>query len=304
MPRARSVTPNGDLEIEYEVLGEPMFQGRPSKPLLMIMGLGAQMVFWDDDLCQQLVERGHRVIRFDNRDVGASSRATGATSLQAIMAAAAARFAGQPVTPPYTLSDMAHDARAVLDDLGIDKAHVLGASLGGMIAQTLAIEHPSRVATLTSIMSTTGRLDLPQARPEAMAALLEPSKLERNAYVDRMVRVFRVIGSPGFPLDEPRLREIAGRSFDRGVDPMGFGRQFLAIIAALPRNPQLAQLDVPALVIHGVQDPLIPVEHGRDTAAAIPGAELLEIEGMGHDTPREVWPRLLDAVGALTERGG
>lgn len=300
MPRAHSVN---EIEIEYEVLGDTTFEGRPAKPLLMIMGLGAQMVFWDDDLCRQLVERGHRVIRFDNRDVGLSSRAPGTTSLQAIMAAAAARFSGQPVASPYTLSDMASDAVAVLDDLGIDKAHVLGASLGGMIAQTLAIEHPTRVATLTSIMSTTGRTDLPPARPEAMAALLEPSKLERDAYADRMVRVFRVIGSPGFAFDEARLREISGRSFDRGVDPMGFGRQFLAIIAALQRNEKLAQLKIPTLVIHGAEDPLIPVEHGRDTAAAIPGAELMVIEGMGHDTPREVWPRLLDAVSALTARG-
>jgi pimeloyl-ACP methyl ester carboxylesterase len=292
MPSARV----GDIDIEYEDLGP-----RSGRPLLLIMGLGAQMILWEDDLCAELIERGHRVIRFDNRDVGRSTRLAHA-GMPDMTRAAAAFFAGQPVEAPYTLSDMAGDAAGLLDALAIPAAHVVGASLGGMIAQTLAIERPHRVRSLVSIMSTTGRPELPPARPEAMAVLLLPTPNDRDSYVERSVHVFRTIGSPGFPFDEERVRRLALRSWERGISPDGPARQLLAVIASGSRHGGLAGLRVPTLVVHGADDPLMPAEHARDTAACIPGAELLLVEGMGHDLPRPVWPRLVDAISKLTTR--
>jgi len=292
MPSARV----GDIHIEYEDLGP-----KHGRPLLLVMGLGAQMILWEDDLCAELIERGHRVIRFDNRDVGRSTRLVRA-GMPDMARAAEAFFAGQPVDAPYTLSDMAGDAAGLLDALEIPAAHVVGASLGGMIAQTLAIERPRRVRSLVSIMSTTGRPELPPARPEAMAVLLLPTPNDRDAYVERSLHVFRTIGSPGFPFDEDRVRRLALRSWERGISPDGPARQLLAVIASGSRHERLAALRVPTLVLHGADDPLMPVEHARDTAACIPGAELLVIEGMGHDLPRPVWPRLVDAISQLTTR--
>jgi len=292
MPSARV----GDIHIEYEDLGP-----KHGRPLLLVMGLGAQMILWEDDLCAELIERGHRVIRFDNRDVGRSTRLVHA-GMPDMARAAEAFFAGQPVDAPYTLSDMAGDAAGLLDALEIPAAHVVGASLGGMIAQTLAIERPRRVRSLVSIMSTTGRPELPPARPEAMAVLLLPTPNDRDAYVERSLHVFRTIGSPGFPFDEDRVRRLALRSWERGISPDGPARQLLAVIASGSRHERLAALRVPTLVLHGADDPLMPVEHARDTAACIPGAELLVIEGMGHDLPRPVWPRLVDAISQLTTR--
>ena len=292
MPSARV----GDIHIEYEDLGP-----KHGRPLLLVMGLGAQMILWEDDLCAELIERGHRVIRFDNRDVGRSTRLVRA-GMPDMARAAEAFFAGQPVDAPYTLSDMAGDTAGLLDALEIPAAHVVGASLGGMIAQTLAIERPRRVRSLVSIMSTTGRPELPPARPEAMAVLLLPTPNDRDAYVERSLHVFRTIGSPGFPFDEDRVRRLALRSWERGISPDGPARQLLAVIASGSRHERLAALRVPTLVLHGADDPLMPVEHARDTAACIPGAELLVIEGMGHDLPRPVWPRLVDAISQLTTR--
>jgi len=292
MPSARV----GDIHIEYEDLGP-----KHGRPLLLVMGLGAQMILWEDDLCAELIERGHRVIRFDNRDVGRSTRLVRA-GMPDMARAAEAFFAGQPVDAPYTLSDMAGDAAGLLDALEIPAAHVVGASLGGMIAQTLAIERPRRVRSLVSIMSTTGRPELPPARPEAMAVLLLPTPNDRDAYVERALQVFRTIGSPGFPFDEDRVRRLALRSWERGISPDGPARQLLAVIASGSRHERLAALRVPTVVVHGADDPLMPVEHARDTAACIPGAELLVIEGMGHDLPRPVWPRLVDAISQLTTR--
>jgi pimeloyl-ACP methyl ester carboxylesterase len=292
MPSARV----GDIHIEYEDLGP-----KHGRPLLLVMGLGAQMILWEDDLCAELIQRGHRVIRFDNRDVGRSTRLVRA-GMPDMARAAEAFFAGQPVDAPYTLSDMAGDAAGLLDALGIPAAHVVGASLGGMIAQTLAIERPRRVRSLVSIMSTTGRSELPPARPEAMAVLLLPTPNDRDAYVERSLHVFRTIGSPGFPFEEDRVRRLALRSWERGISPDGPARQLLAVIASGSRHERLAALRVPTLVLHGADDPLMPVEHARDTAACIPGAELLVIEGMGHDLPRPVWPRLVDAISQLTTR--
>ena len=292
MPIARA---NG-IEIAYDTFGAA---GAP--PLLLIMGLGAQMILWDEDFCAALAARGHHVIRFDNRDVGLSTKLAdhGAPNL---MTAMSTFFMRGTVDAPYTLSDMAADAAGLLDVLEIEAAHVVGASLGGMIAQTLAIEHPHRVRTLTSIMSTTGHRDLPPGRPEAMAVLMTPAAEDREGSIGRALKVFRTIGSPGFPFDEARVRRVAGLSYDRCFHPAGVARQMVAILASGSRHERLGSVGVPSLVIHGADDPLLPVEGGIDTAQAIPGAELLIIEGMGHDLPRAVWPRLIDAISALTAR--
>jgi len=290
-----SASANG-ITIEYEEFGDPA-----APPLVLVMGLGAQMILWDEEFCSGLAARGHRVIRFDNRDVGLSTKLVAAGTPN-ILAAMSGRLFGRKLEAPYTLSDMAADTVGLLDALGIRRAHVVGASLGGMIAQTLAIEHPARVRSLTSIMSTTGDPSLPMARAEAMAALLSPVPSDREGNVARAVRIFRTIGSPGFPFDEERVRRRAARSYDRCFHPAGPARQLLAIVASGSRRPRLARVRVPALVIHGAGDPLIPVEGGIDTAAAIPGAELLIIEGMGHDLPRGVWPQVIDAITALAER--
>jgi pimeloyl-ACP methyl ester carboxylesterase len=282
------------IEIEYEVLGPS--RGRP---LLLVMGLASQLVHWDDEFCGMLVECGHRVIRFDNRDVGRSTRLDdrGTPNVLAAMAAVAR---GQRVAAPYTLSDMAADAVGLLDALGIGAAHVLGASMGGMIAQTMAIEYPARVRTLTSLMSTTGARDLPPAEPRAMAVLVTPVPREREANVERAVSIFRTIGSPGFPFDEPRVRRRAALAYDRGFNPAGVARQLVAVLASGSRRERLRQVRVPTLVVHGTDDPLVPLAGGIDTADAIPGAERLFIAGMGHDLPRGAWPQIVDAISRLT----
>ena len=292
MPRARA---NG-IELEYETFGRPS-----DPPLLLVMGLGAQMIFWHDEFCGRLVERGFHVIRFDNRDVGRSTWLDhlGMPDVMAAMAAAAER---RPFDAPYRLSDMAADAAGLLDALDIEQAHVVGASMGGMIAQTLAIEHPRRVRTLTSIMSTTGHPDLPPPRPEAMSLLVTPPPSTREGHIERAVQTSRVIGSPAYPSDPDELRALAARAWDRGVNPPGMARQLTAILASGSRREALRSVRAPALVIHGSDDPLVPVEAGRDTAEALPRAELLEIPGMGHDLPRALWGTLVDAIAKHTER--
>ncbi len=293
MPRTYA---NG-IDIEYDARGAP-----DARPLLLIMGLGAQMIIWDDDFCEQLAARGHRVIRFDNRDIGLSTKLD-AAGMPNLVAAVGRRLLGKPVGAPYTLSDMAADAAGLLDALGIETADIVGASMGGMIAQTMAIEHPSRVRTLTSIMSTTGEPDLPQPTPEATAALLTPVPTDREGNVTRAVRVARVIGSPGFPFDEVYVRRRAARAYDRGFYPAGAARQLLAIMASGSRKEALKTVRVPTLVIHGSDDPLAPLAGGIETAESIPGAELLILEGMGHDLPQLLWPRIIDAICALAARG-
>lgn len=285
-----NVSANG-ITIEYDTFGRP---GDP--PMLLIMGLGAQMILWDEEFCGALADRGYFVVRFDNRDVGMSTKLDhlGMPDFAAAMAAAAARtpFDGAP----YLLTDMANDAAGVLDALSIQAAHVVGASMGGMIAQTLAIMHPQRVRSLTSIMSTTGNPDLPPPTPQAMAVLLSPPPPDREAAIEHAVRVFRTIGSPGFAFDEEFVRRRASRSYERGFTPMGVVRQLVAILSSGNRKEALAGVKVPALVIHGADDPLVPITGGRETADAIPGAELMVIEGMGHDMPKAIWPRLTDAI--------
>ena len=292
MPIARA---NG-IDIEYEVFGTPR-----DPALLLIMGLGAQMILWDEAFCAQLAGRGHYVIRFDNRDVGGSTKFDD-RGMPNVLSAMTAVLSGGTVDAPYTLSDMAADSVGLLDALGIDRAHVVGASMGGMIAQTVAIEHPARVRTLTSIMSTTGNRALPPAKPEAMNVLLAPQPTDHAESIERAVTVFRTIGSPGFPFDEVEVRELASRSYDRGFNPNGVVRQLVAILASGSRVEALRRLSVPALVIHGSADPLVSLAGGRETAEAIRGAELLVIDGMGHDLPRPVWPRVIDAITALAAR--
>jgi pimeloyl-ACP methyl ester carboxylesterase len=293
MPR---VCTNG-IEIEYETFGEAS-----AEPLLLIMGLGAQMILWEGELCGLLAGRGHYVIRFDNRDVGLSTRLEEAR-VPRIPAMLDQVARGECPEAPYRLSDMALDAVGLLEALGIDAAHVLGASMGGMIAQTIAIEHPDRVRTLTSVMSSTEPLSRARARPEAIQALLTPLPKDRERNIERAVEVARIIGSPGFPFNEDRIRARAARSYDRAFYPKGLARQLAAILASGSRRKALAAVRAPTLVIHGDSDPLVPVESGIDTAGAVPGAELLVIEGMGHDLPPEIWPRFVDATTGHTRKG-
>jgi pimeloyl-ACP methyl ester carboxylesterase len=281
-------TNSGGVALAYETFGE---EGRP--PVLLVMGLGAQMIGWHDDFCRAL-SVGRQVVRFDNRDVGESQWLEGRVDLGAV-------FAGDTTSAVYTLEDMADDALRVLDTLGTGPAHVVGASMGGMIAQTLAVRHADRVLSLTSIMSTTGEPGIAQPTEAATATLLAPPARNRDEAIERALAATRVIGSPGFPRDEDDIRERAGRAWDRGVNPAGFARQLAAIYASGDRTPALHSLDVPTLVVHGEEDPLVPISGGRATAAAIPGAELWVVPGMGHDLPRPLWPELIARIGALVD---
>ena len=281
----------GDVEICFETFGNP-----EDPALLLVMGLAMQMLGWHEDLCEELAGRGFFVIRYDNRDVGRSTRMTGAppTTWQLI------RRDKRAAT--YQLTDMANDGVAILEHLGISKAHVVGASMGGMIAQTLVARHPDRALSLTSIMSNTGALWSGQPKLGLMSALLGKVPTDREAYLDRVAKLFTMIGSPGYPPDEAELRERAGMAYDRGINPAGSARQLAAIIASGDRSPMLASIHVPTLVIHGDADRLVAPSGGKATARAIPGARLLMLEGMGHDIPRALWPRLVDAIVENTRR--
>jgi pimeloyl-ACP methyl ester carboxylesterase len=288
MPRARV----GEVELCYEVVGE-------GTPLLLVMGIGVQLVFWPEDLCRALAERGFRVIRFDNRDVGQSSRMDH-LGVPDVREQLLRWSVGLPVRAPYRLDAMADDAAGLLAALGVERAHVVGASMGGMIAQLLAIRHPGRVASLTSIMSHPGDRWSGLPRPRALRALLRPPPRTREATQASWVEFFRVVGSPGFAFDEAGIRERAGLHFDRGASPRGVARHFTAILAAGDRRPALRELEIPALVVHGEADPLVQLRGGLRTAKALRRAELLRIEGMGHDLPRAMWPRLIDGLERVT----
>jgi pimeloyl-ACP methyl ester carboxylesterase len=291
MPHALS----GDLEIFFDTFGQP-----DDPPVILIMGLGAQMIVWDEELCHGLVDRGFFVIRYDNRDVGLSSRVESDIDEGVQIAAG---LAGQPVEAPYFLSDMAADAMAVLDHLGIERAHVVGASMGGMIAQTVAIDHPHRVQTLTSIMSNTGSDDAGQPDPAALTALMAvmvDPPTDREGAVQAAVETNKIIDPVYF--DEDRTRDMAARTYDRADDTEGFMRHLLAIRASGSRDEALRRLDVPTLVIHGTEDPLVTPSGGERTAECIAGAELMMIEGMGHGSPPELWPRYYEALVALAAR--
>ena len=282
----------GEIELCWQQFGE---DGDP--PLLMIMGLGAQMILWPDELCEMLAAEGFRVIRFDNRDAGRST-----ILAEAPTGTVPRALAGEIEPGSYLLSDMAADAAGLLDALGIEAAHVVGSSLGGMIAQTLAFEHPGRVLSLASIMSTTGDPAVGHASQAGIEALTTVPPQDRAGYVETLVGARRKIGSPGFPFDEERTRRIAALGFDRGIHPKGTVRQTIAIIGSGDRSERLAEIDVPTVVIHGEDDPLIGVSGGRATAAAIPGSRLVVIPGMGHDLPAGVWDEVAREIAENARR--
>ena len=281
-----------NIQIEYERAGDP-----DAETILLIMGLGAQLIQWPDELVDLLVARGFQVIRFDNRDIGLSSRFDDqkAPNLMQLMMD---NVAGKKISVPYNLSDMADDAVALLDALGIKKAHIVGASMGGMIAQLVAVNHKDHVLSLTSIMSTTGNPDLPQATPEAMEALLapvdDPNNLEEA--VKRGIHVWKTIGSPGFPRDEADLLAYVKRTVKRCYYPDGTARQMAAILADGDRRERLKTITAPTIVLHGEADPLVPIAGGEDTASAIPGAQLRRVKGMGHDVPPALYETYADAI--------
>jgi pimeloyl-ACP methyl ester carboxylesterase len=281
----------GDVEICYETFGDA---GDPA--LLLIMGLGTQMVAWHDDFCEQLAARGFFVIRHDNRDIGRSTHLDGAPTPSLVQLAKRDRRAA------YTLSDMAADSVGVLDHLEIEKAHIVGASMGGMIAQTIAIRHPERTLSLVSIMSNTGSFWSGQPALTMYAVLLKPSPRDREKFIQHAVDMFTAIGGSGYEPDVEDLREIATKSYDRGHDPQGSQRQLAAIVADRDRTPQLRRLTIPATVIHGADDKLVRPSGGRATAKAIPGARLVEIAGMGHGLPRGAWPQIIGAIADTAAR--
>jgi pimeloyl-ACP methyl ester carboxylesterase len=281
----------GDIDIAYNTLGKAT-----DPPVLLIAGLGGQLIAWDDAFCQELVDRGLFVIRFDNRDVGLSSHLAGGSLPDPSATAGGAQAA------PYTLAKMAADAAGLIDNLGLDSAHVVGLSLGGMIAQILAIECPERVRSLTSIMSTTGNDRVGQPTDAARALLLSPPVSTRAGAMDRSVLFNRAVGSPAYRIDETELRDRAARAFDRAFDPQGVVRQLVAAVTTPDRTEDLHRLDLPTLVIHGAEDQLIAVSGGKATAEAIPGAELVVIDGMGHDLPRPLWPLVVERIAGLVDR--
>ena len=264
-------------------------------PLLLVMGLGSQMIAWDESFCSQLAARGFRVIRFDNRDIGLSTRFD-AAGVPNVGAALMALMQGRPIPAPYLLRDMAEDARGLLDALGIARVHVVGASMGGAIAQLLAIHHPQRVASLTSIMATSGAPGLPPPTPEAMAVLTRPTPTDLPSYTKDYRQAWRVLRAGQFAPDEALDAQRAARTFARGLNPAGAARQMVAILASGSRKAALAGVTVPTLVIHGNVDPLVPVECGIDVARTVPGAKLVVIDGMGHALPISMWPQIIDAI--------
>jgi len=271
-----------NIEIHYETFGDPS-----AKPLLLIMGFGSQMIHWDEEFCNMLAKSGHYVIRYDNRDVGLSTKID---------------EAGTPDFLKAISSDMADDAVGLLDALKISSAHICGCSMGGVIAQYIAINHPSRVLSLTSMMSTTGNPDLPPLNPEAMKLFLLPVPSKRDAYIKDYVKREKVMYGPIIPLDEERRRLYAAKAYDRCFYPQGNTRQIMALLTSGNRKPALASVKTSTLVIHGGNDPLVSLEAGKDTAEAIPGAELLIIDGMGHSLPPETWSQVVDGISRNTTK--
>jgi pimeloyl-ACP methyl ester carboxylesterase len=286
----RAFAPTNGLRLCYETFGD-----RSNPPMILIMGLAAQMIVWDDQFCALLAARGFWVIRFDNRDIGESTRFPNARTprLAELMLAQAT---GLRFRTPYTLRDMAADTVGLLDALGVRRAHVVGASMGGAIAQEIAIAYPERVRSLTAIMASSGDPKLPGPQPKALARLAKKVPLDRAGYVREYVTTWSVLAADHFPFDAERTARQGAAGYDRGINPPGVARQMLAIIASGNRKRALRDVRVPTLVIHGTADPLIPVAAGHDLAAAIPGAQLLLVQGMGHSFPREVWPSIIDAI--------
>ncbi len=279
------------IQIEYETLGDPK-----APPMLLIMGLGAQLITWDDGFCQALVDRGFYVIRYDNRDSGLSDKMVSAGPAD-VMAA----YAGNP-NPAYTLDDLACDAVGVLDALQIPAAHIVGASMGGFIAQLVAINHPDRTLSLTSIMSGPGGEDEVSPTPEASLVLMSNPGDDREAVIASGLEARRLLGGVNNPFDVEYERRKIIRAFERSYYREGFGRQFVAILAAKSRIPALHNVKVPTLVIHGIDDPLVPLENGRLVAAAVPGARIIELEGTGHNLPEQHWAKVADAIAETARR--
>jgi pimeloyl-ACP methyl ester carboxylesterase len=287
----RSIEVSDEVTLCYEAFGDPAHP-----PLLLVMGLGMQMVAWHEDFCGDLAAEGFFVVRFDNLDAGRSSSAHGPPpSLTQLVTRRFSRH-------QYTLEDMAGDAAGLLRELKAEPAHVVGASMGGMIAQSLAARHPESVRSLTSIMSSTGNRFRGQPALGVYRHLLAQAPTEREAFIDHSSKLFALIGSPGFPKDPEEVRERAGRSFDRGLNRAGTGRQMAAILKSGDRTRDLRRITAPTLVIHGTADRLVAPSGGRATAAAIPGADLMVIDGMGHDLPRALWPRIIAAVAERARR--
>lgn len=287
MPRVKS---NG-IELEYETFGNA-----DDPALLLVMGLGAQMTAWEESFCNQLVDQGFHVIRYDNRDVGLSTRTEGPDpDLAAVMT-------GDTSSATYRVDDMADDAAGLLDALGIDKAHIVGASMGGMIAQAIAIRHPEKTASLCSIMSTTGDRTVGAPQAEAMGALMAPPATNRDEAIARGLASGRILSPVHF--DEAKSAKRAGEAFDRAFYPKGMARQLAAIMASEDRTEALGNVTAPTLVIHGAVDPLVTVSGGEATAKAVPGADLLIIEDMGHDMPEPRLPEIVAAIAANARKAG
>jgi len=282
-----------DVELCYQTFGDS-----GDEPLLLIMGLAGPMTWWHPELCELLASKGFFVIRYDNRDTGRSTKIKARVGRAQLVTG----FLGKRAGAPYSLSDMASDAVGLLGHLGLDRAHVVGVSMGGMIAQTVAIEHPQRVASLTSIMSTTGKRSVGWQDPKLFPRLLERQLPTREAYVESSTAFWKLIGSPGYPNAEPEVREKAGETFDRGISRAGVLRQMLAVLTQPNRSLALRSVRVPTLVIHGMQDRMVHVSGGRATSTAIPGSELLLIDGMGHDLPRGLWPTYAEAIRGTADR--
>jgi pimeloyl-ACP methyl ester carboxylesterase len=276
----------GQVELAYETFGSPT-----DPTMLLVMGLASQMIVWDEELCARIADEGFHVVRFDNRDIGLSTHLD-----EAGMPDLSPLGRGEPITvAPYLLADMADDTIGLVDALGVERVHLVGASMGGMIAQEAALRHPQRLLSLTSIMSTTAPwVGAPTA--EASAALFIPPPTNEQEAAERTIAIYRVIGSPGFPLDEATLDARGREAFRRSNDPAGVARQLAAIQASGDRSDRLRTLEVPTLVLHGQDDPLVQPDGGRSTAAAVPGARLVTYAGMGHSLPRALWPQVVQVV--------
>jgi pimeloyl-ACP methyl ester carboxylesterase len=286
-----------NISIEYETFGNPS-----SPPILLIIGLGGQLIYWDENFCRQLAEADLYVIRYDNRDAGLSTKFDEA-GVPNVMDVVGRLMSGQKVIPPYTIEDMAADAVGLLDALKIEKAHICGMSMGGMIAQSLAIHYPPRVLSLTSIYSTTGNPHLPQPKPEVLRLLLTPPPQEREPFIQFHLDLFRTFTGPRFGFDEEWIRNLMAREYDRAFYPQGTARQLVAILTQKNRKAALQGVKAPTLIIHGDADPLVSVEAGRDMAKAVPGAELKIMEGMGHDLPHgEAWAQIAKDIIAHTKK--
>lgn len=281
------------VEICYQTFGQP-----EDEPLLLVMGLGGPMTWWDATLCERLAELGFYVIRYDNRDTGRSTRCEGRVLSHSLLRA----FVGARTRPPYTMADLAADGLALLDHLGIESAHIAGVSMGGMIAQTIALDAPQRVRSLTSIMSSTGRRSVGWQHPTLLPTLLVRRGPDRDSYVKGALKVWRLIGSPDFHPTEEELRSRAGDTYDRGVSVDGVKRQMMAVLTQPDRSAALRGLRIPTLVVHGLADRMVHVSGGRATAAAVPGAELLLIDGMGHDLPAVLFDTFAAAIRRTADR--